>query len=117
MIYISCENQLFKALTFKELVCALYNTSFDASENKAKWMKKVKQRIKIIYEKNIDDTDYKKFILDLDKIGFLKVFACHDCDHFVNVEIIRCKKGITSIDPESIQCPFLRIKKFDGVNL
>lgn len=114
MIYISCENQLFKALTFKELVCALYNTSFDNAENKAKWMKKVKRRIKIIYEKNIDNVDYEQFILGLDKIGFLKVFRCYDCDYFENAEIVKCKKGIKeNFNPESIRCPFMRIKKFD----
>ena len=113
MIYVQEEHHLFRAKTYKGLVGKLLATSFDeTAKDKKGFMFNVKARVKELHDKHVRAGNYKQFILDLDRLGLIRLFRCIDCDHNTGT---KCRKSI-KMRPDRIQCPLMDNKLIRAMN-
>lgn len=105
MLYLTLDNKTYAAKTYKWLVIKIRRDSIEPSQTKGEWIENVKKRIEALYHSKISK-NYKKFILDLDALGFVKLIRCETCNNNVGA----CLQGY-AISKKMTDCPGMMTKE------
>lgn len=72
------DNSIFEGVNMKELVRQMKDNDFTSPDTIREYMTIVKERIKLLHNKNIDTADVKSFLLSLEKNKIIRIHGRTD---------------------------------------